>query len=167
MAKEIEGKEGGKVLVFRNPDGKPIAVPEEVVLEAERPYRAFKLHQQGLEWDLVAAREKYPTASAAEYDVRRYLREGKALVSDYTRREMLTLEVARLNALQAKAWPMAMEGHLPSMMFCSDQVMRRIKVLKLDEMQEGDEELSGPRTVVVQMGADEYSEELARIVDAE
>lgn len=164
MAKDDEG---GKVLTFRNPDGKPIAVPEEIVLEAERPYRAFKLHQQGLEWDLIATREGYPTPGAAEYDVRRYLREGKALVNDYTRREMLALEVARLNALQAKAWPQAMEGHLPSMMFCSDQIMRRIKVLKLDETQEGEEELSGPRTVVVQVDPDDYTRTLTEIVNAE
>lgn len=156
-----------EILVFRNSSGAPVAVPEGVVLEAERPYRAFKYHQQGYEWNKVAEIEGYPSAQAARADVTRYLREGAALVSDFSRRELLSLEIARLNALQAAIWPGAMRGHLPTVVVARDLIMSRAKLLKLDESIDGEEETTGPRTVIVPHDDQGYSEVLTSVIEAD
>ena len=55
---------GGTVLVFRNPDGTPVAVPEDVVNAAERAYRCHTRRIKGDSWDLIAAEEGYESVGA-------------------------------------------------------------------------------------------------------
>ena len=90
MCKDGEDK---KVLVFPGSE-RPVAVPEVIVLAAQRPYRAYKAHQSGKSWDEVAEQEKYPSAQSARADVRRYLTEGRALVTEWSRAEQLAIELA-------------------------------------------------------------------------
>ena len=142
------------VMVFRGPD-RPVAVPEEVVLSAQREYRAYLAHQKGMSWAEVAEREKYPSADAARFDVRRYLTEGRALVTEWSRVEMLHIELARLDALQASIWDAAVGGKLPAVALARDLIMSRIKILKLDEAVDEDE--TRARTVVVYGDTDSYS----------
>lgn len=142
------------ISVFRGPD-RPVAVPEAVVLEAQREYRAYLAHQSGLGWAEVAEQEQYPSAEAARQDVRRYLTEGKALVTEWSRSEMLSIELARLDTLQAAIWDAAIGGKLPAVALARDLIMTRIKVLKLDEAAGEDE--TRARTVVVMGDTASYS----------
>lgn len=122
----------GKVLVFRNPEtGQPVAVPTEVALMAERPYRAWHLHQAGLTWREIASQEGYADARAAQYDVSRYMQEGAALVADHSRRDLMEVEIARLNTLQATIWPQAMKGHLPAVREVMNLGITRVKFLEM------------------------------------
>lgn len=137
----------GSVLVFRNKEGQPVAVPDDVVTAAERAYRCYKSNLSGKSWDQIAVEEQYPSASAAKYDVDRYLEEGKALVTSQSMRDMLNLEVARIDALQAAIWPNAMSGHVPSAVFVLNCIMNRAKLTIDPEKLNSDGEQA--RTVVV------------------
>ena len=135
-----------EVLVFRGVD-RPIAVPKEIVLSAQKEYRAWEAHKSGKPWDVIAAEEDYPSAAAARQAVHRYLREGRALVTEWTRSEMLAVDVARIEALLSYTWPGAEAGKIPAIAMAHNLVMSHIKTLKLDEVV--DEDADKARTVIV------------------
>jgi hypothetical protein len=147
------------VLVFRG--DRPVAVPESIVLEAQRPYRAYQAHLAGKPWSVVATDEGYPSGDAARSEVRRYLTEGRSLVSEWTRQEMLAIELARLDALQAACWEAAIGGKLPAIALARDLIVTRIKMQKLDEI--GDEGDTKARTVVVNGDEVSYVTTLERL----
>lgn len=149
------------VLVFRNANGQPVAVPEAVVVEAERPYRSYQLHMQGKSWAAIAKEESYADAAAARYDVGRYIEEGKALVVTESRRNQLQLEVARLDYAQSVIWAQMETGHLPAVKEVVNIIMSRAKLLALAEMAENEGGEDGPTTVIVPNG-DEYELELRK-----
>lgn len=148
------------VLVFRG--DRPVAVPESVVLDAQREYRAWKLHEGGTSWDVIAATEKYPSADAARQDVRRYLTEGKALVTEWSRTELLSIKLAQLDTLLSFAWEGAKAGKLPAINTAADLIMKQAKLLRLDEA--GAEDESRARTVVVQGETVSYIDSLEEAI---
>jgi len=147
-----EDKAEGEVLVFRRPDNnRPVAVPDEVVLGAERPYRAYRARMTGMSWQQVAIEEGYTSPQAAALEVNRYLEEGRKLVSDASAGALINLELSRLDALQEAIWPAAMGGHLPSVSVTMQLVMSRVKLMGLEVLAEKGEGTGAPRTVVVPM----------------
>lgn len=153
------------VLVFRNPEtNQPVAVPKEVVLQAERPYRAYQQHLAGFTWSQIAAQEQYADAAAAQYDVSRYLDEGRALVADSHKRDLLMTEVQRINTLQAAIWPQAMSGHLPAIRSVLDLIITRAKFLGLESasLAVEDSDTTAPRTVIVPNDTQGYQDALRR-----
>ena len=143
-----EGEQPSNVLVFRNNTGQPVAVPEDVVTASERAYRCHKMRIAGHSWEAIAQQEGYQTAKQAKYDVDRYLEEARSLVVESSQREMLTLEVGRLDALQSALWPQAMAGHVPSAGAVLNIITTRSKLVGLDPdkmAQQADE----ARTVVL------------------
>lgn len=154
--------EGAKVLVFRNPTGDPISVPEAIVEENDRTYRASQMHLRGASWKAIALAENYLDAKAAKGDVDRYMAEARALIGERTRAEMLQTEVARLDFLQAAVWDQAAKGHLPAVRSVLDLVITRVKILGLDQPLT-QEELGGPRTVVIPMSDEDYISSLQQL----
>ena len=155
----------GTVLVFRNPDGTPVAVPEDVVNAAERAYRCHTRRIKGDSWDLIAAEEGYETVGAAQYDVARYLENGRALVVENSVRDMITLEVARLDALQSALWPAAMKGHVQSAMGAMNIIVNRAKLMGLDPDKLRDD-ADRARTVVIPSGEGDYIKALQDMAPA-
>lgn len=137
----------GEVLVFRGPTGRPVAVPDEIVSEAEREYRAYTARLSGQSWAEIAVNEQWPSAEAAAAAVKRYLAEGKAVVGDLRRREALAMEMARLDALQSALWPQAMKGNVAHVGMALQVVNARVKLLGLEQATE--EEAGAAETVVV------------------
>lgn len=144
------------VLVFRNAANEPIAVPTEVVTAAERAYRCHSWRIEGRSWEWIAQQEGYPSAKAAAYDVERYLDEGRALVVEKSARQMLTLEVARMDALQSALWPMAMKGHVQSATAVLSIIVNRSKLVGLDPEKMNEDAAAQARTVVVPSHEDGY-----------
>jgi hypothetical protein len=142
------------VLVFANGSGEPIAVPSDVVTAGERAYRCHLMRVGGNSWEEIATAELYPSGSAAKYDVDRYIEEGKALVVESSQRQMLTLEVARLDRLQHSVWAAAMGGHVPSVSVAMSIIMNRAKLVGLDAEKMNVDALA--RTVVVPSSSDGY-----------
>ena len=150
----VDDDDDAQVLVFRGAD-RPVAVPEHVVLEAQREYRAWKLHEGGRSWEQVAAIEGYPTAAAARQDVRRYLTEGRALVSEWSKQELLAVSLAQLDTLLSAVWEGATQGKIPAVSMAKDLIISKVKILRLDEV--GAEDETRARTVVVLGNEDAYT----------
>lgn len=143
-------REGADVLVFRNSAGEPIVVPSAVATEAERAYRCYQLRQSGKDWTEIALAEQYPSAKAAKYDVDRYLEEARSLVVESSAREMLRLEISRLDRLQSFIWDKAADGNIAAITEIRQLVMSRVRVVEVLEPSKT-EEVGGDmvRTVVV------------------
>jgi hypothetical protein len=137
------------VLVYRNPVGQPVAVPDDVVIDAERPYRAYLLRRQGMTWEDIAALEEYPSASAASHDVSVYLNGAAQLVTDRSRQSALLIELGRLDALLNSVWKMAMAGNLAAVNAAHSIVVTRLKTLKLDSVEAVDDQQSIGSSVVI------------------
>lgn len=134
------------VPIYRNPEtGRPVAVPEEIVSEAEREYRAYLLHQRGKTWHEIAMAESYldaqnnPSGSIAAAAVQRYLDEGRAVVANFTRAEVLATEVAVLRAMREAMWDGATVSKKPThVMAVLATHDRMVKVFRLDQADEDD-----------------------------
>ena len=150
------------VLVFRNEANEPIAVPGEVVTAAERQYRCHLAHMQGDSWALIALNEGYPSAQAAASDVKRYLEEGAALVTEASRRESLALEVARLDRYMRMLDEKAAEGNIIAINAGVNIVMKRSQLLGL--LSE-DMAVTTTRTVVIPLDDDGYAAALRELVE--
>lgn len=139
---------GADVLAFRNSAGEPVVVPTEVATEAERAFRAYKLNRDGLDWQSIAVQEMYPSARAAKADVDRYLAEGKALVVEKSAKEMLGLEMARLNHYTYQLRDGIEKGSIVALTEARHLVMARAR-LALALGASLTEDNAGGRTVVV------------------
>lgn len=142
----------GTVLVFRNDLGDPVVIPAEVATKNERVYRCHQLRLKGESWQEIAAREHYPTAASVKAEVGRYMTEAASMVLQHSAREMLGMEVQRLDALQAAVWSQAMVGHIPSASLALNVIVQRAHlVAELDKTN-----VEGARTVVIPAADGEY-----------
>lgn len=157
MAKHVEITSEDEVLVMRNAEGRPVAVPHAVVMEADRPYRAYYLHLGGMTWEGIKDLEEYPTISAVKADIKRYLDEGRSLITEFSRAQLMERELARIDVLQAAVWEGAKSGHLPSVNTAHSLIMSRVKLLRLDEDVRDDAADVEGRTVVVPSDDDGYT----------
>jgi hypothetical protein len=153
--------------VFRGATGQPVAVPAQIVAESERPYRCYMLHIQGLTWEKVAELESYPDWRAAKEDVKRYLDEGRALVEDFNRKQLLEREVARLDQVMTMAWPAAAKGSAPHMNIILGTIGARAKLLRLDQDVRDDDDTLKGRTVVAPADSDGFRAALAQVPGVE
>lgn len=157
--------EDNNVLVFRNPMGQPTVVPSAVATEGERAYRCYLNRVGGMSWSQIAEAEGYPNAAAAHADVARYMTEAKALIAESSMRDMLTLEVARLDAMQASFWGQALKGHVPSGRMVLDVIKIRAAMVGLDPEKMG-EAAQAARTVVISTDTESgFIEDLKRQSD--
>lgn len=157
--------EDATILVFRNSVGDPIAVPQDIVEENDRTFRAAQMQLQGASWKAIALAEGYIDAAAAKADVKRYRDEAMALLTSHSRQELLALELARLDALQAAVWGQAMRGHLPAVNVVRDLIVTRVKIMQLDQPSP-EESVTGPKTVVIPHDDDNFAAMLQQSIDS-
>lgn len=146
---------GAEVIAFRNSAGEPVVVPDAVATEAERAYRAYKLNRDGLDWHSIAEMEMYPSARAAKADVDRYLAEARALVVEKSAKEMLSLEMARLNHYTFQLREGIEKGSIIAITEARHLVMARAR-LALALGASLTEDNAGGRTVVIPGDDDGY-----------
>jgi len=162
---EVPPEFDNNVLVFRNGANQPVVVPSAVATEAERTYRCYQARVGGKSWEEIAQEEKYPSAAAAKADVTRYMNEAKSLIAETSMRDMLTLEVSRLDALQVAYWSQAMMGHVPSGRMVLDVIKARAAMVGLDPEKMG-EAAAAARTVVISTDTERgFIEDLQRQSD--
>lgn len=139
---------GSTTQVYRNPEtGRPIAVPDEIIREEERPYRAYLRFRAGSTWEQIAQEEHWPDAAAVQATVKRYLDEGRAVVGEFTRNEMKAIQLDRLHGLVGALYPKALDGNLSA----AAEVHKVIKTIMQStgsDKDEGTDELN-PTTIVV------------------
>lgn len=147
-------EDGAKVLAFRNADKEPVVVPTAVATEAERAFRAYGLRIGGKSWNEIAQMEKYPSPTAAKADVDLYLAEGRSLVVEKSAKDMLTLEMARMDALQNYLWGFVQSGSIPAITEARHIIMSRARLaVALGGLTENKD---GAQTVVIGGSAQNY-----------
>lgn len=150
--------------MFESRRGKPVVVPSEVASAAERPYRAYKKKLDGMTWADIAQEEGYPNQQAAAVDVRKYLEQGKALVTDYSRQQLIEIEADRLDKLQRAIWGLAMQGDLPAVAMSLKIMAHRAKILGLEaDQRAGETSDARPVTIVVAPDSESYMAALERM----
>lgn len=138
----------GQVIAMRHPEtGAPVMVPDDIATEAERDYRAYKKWQAGKDWETIAREDMYPSAEAAAASVQRYLAEGRAVIRDFSRREIIADHVARLMTYRSAMWQAGVTERKPQAMAQLLSIEDRwVKAFGLDQP---DAEDQGIQTVVV------------------
>lgn len=153
------------VQVLRNQvTGAPIAIPDEIITFADRTYRAYRMHCGGKSWEAIALLETWTSAQEVATAVKRYLEEGAAVWGEFRRVEAIALEAARYNMLTDFVWKEAEAGNIPAVMAALAISKQRVAVLKLGEVQPGDEG-GDPLPTTVVVGEGTYLFDLKKIVD--
>lgn len=166
MSDEPPEDQPSNVLVFRNAAGQPVPVPEDVVIDAERPYRAYMAHMGGKDWATIAKEEGYPSAGAAAADIQRYTAEARSLVTVQSQQDMLQRNVARLDFMLSRLWPGVEAGLVTAIKEARGLVMDQTKtIVAMAGMPGGEEESDASRTVVIygeRSSEEDYIEQLKR-----
>lgn len=158
-------EEGPRTYVLRGPGGEPVAVPDAVITEADRIYKAYTMRQAGRSWEEIWEAEigwESPAAVAAS--VQRYLADAAVLWTEMRRVEAIAMEASRYDALQAAVWDDAMKGKINHVLTAGKMIEKRVKLLKLDQVEDGDDGTVIPRTVVVRPEPEFYVHDLKAIV---
>ena len=155
-----QDESANNVLVFRNITGSPVAVPEEVVYDAERLYRVHKAWLGGKSWQDIADEEQYPSAGSARADYDRYMAEARSLVMEVSMQDAVTLAVAQLKALQSALWPAAMAGFPPAAREARNNIMDQLKVQGWNPEKLAEKEADVRTVVITGERAMDFIEEL-------
>ena len=101
---------------------------------AQRRSLAIQMHLAGADWDDIADKLGYASRGAAHTDVTRALEAATAQLNrdvDVLR----TVELARLDKLQAAFWLRALQGDTDAARIVQGVIDRRIKLLRLEPAQ--------------------------------
>jgi len=143
--------------------------------ESRAARRAYELRQAGKSWWEVAE-DLQVSEGVAKRLLANAISDAAELVSESAKRQLLVMEVGRLDALMAAHWTRATENHqrvtrdgelydagpdLESAKFCADIIMKRAKLTKIDLMTET---AQTAQTVVVAGTSEEYVAALRLIV---
>ena len=120
--------------------------------KTRRARLAYEMRQDGKSWYSIA-KTLGLTESAASHSVARAMEQAAAYVSEQAKKQLLELEVARLDRLQEVVWPTAMQGNLRAMDMALRIIMARAKVLQLDTIPETS---ITNNTLVVSGSSEEY-----------
>jgi len=130
----------------------PTTALEEQERQDEQARLAYEMRQDGKSWYSIA-KALGLTESAASQSVARAMEQAAAYVSTESKRQMLELEVARLDRLQDAYWAQAMGGNLRAADFALRVIQARAKVLQLDTIPETN---ITNNTLVVTGSSEEY-----------
>jgi hypothetical protein len=108
----------------------PISRAQRTVV-ADRRTKLLQMRLAGVDYDTIADRLDYGSASAARKDFTRAMRETLELEAEKAD-ELRTLELQRLDRLQAAAWADALKGNLRAIETVLKVVDRRCRLLGLD-----------------------------------
>lgn len=142
---------------------KPAKAQLEVVAY-DRASDAHQLRVGGLGWAEIAQRVGYLDGRIASMAVNAFLQKTAVEQGQDHRRQALELELARMDALQAAYWPLAMAGDLAAATFVLRVSAHRSLILGLDRAQ--DDLADVHRTVDVIGGtSDDYIGALMAVVE--
>lgn len=145
----------GETFVTRTPEGQVVGVPDEIISEAERDWRAYKLFRDGHTWQEIASKENYESAGAAAASVKRHLGQARLALAELVRADIIADHVSRLQFARKGLVAGVKEGKPQSVMAFLAIEDRWVKAFGLDVP---DAEDQGVQTVVVP--SDEYLEKL-------
>lgn len=145
------------------PPDDPFQIPEDPAKATpnQRATMAYELRKAGVAYDTIAERLKYKDAKSASNAVARVLR-GKYDPADVE--HVVSMELARLDALQLVAWRRAKDGDLAAIDRILKIMERRAQYLGLDTREESRHAGDVHQTAIF-IGGDqaEYLEQLRQV----
>jgi len=128
---------------------KDLALQEE---QDEKAHLAYEMRQDGKSWYSIA-KALGLTEGAARTSVHRAMEQAAAYVSEESKRQLLGLEVGRLDRLQESYWGAALGGNIRAAEFVLKVIMDRAKLQQLDAIPETN---VTNNTLVVAGSSEEY-----------
>jgi orotate phosphoribosyltransferase-like protein len=122
--------------------------------------KAYKMRMAGVKWWDIAEELKI-TEAAARKTVAERIAEVAETIDYYERREFLSLELDRLDALQAALWDEAMEGKVSSVTAVLAIMDRRAKWLGFAEPVQ--QQAVTSNTIVIPGNTSDYVKALQRV----
>lgn len=132
---------------------KAIADAEDRERQAKLAKRAHQLRTEGATWWEIAETLKI-TEEAASSLVSDRIRAAAALVDEGSKRQILTMELDRLDALQRAIWATALTGDTRAIETALKIMNQRSKLLGLDDAMSGNQVTNN--TIVVPGNPVEY-----------
>ena len=120
---------------------------------------ANAMRVSGKTWDEIAETLGYANGQSARVRVTQELQKAYNTLEDSLRREMMYMELERLDALQAAVWPMAMKGDTKSVDSALRVISIRSKILGFEQK---DEKVTNQTLVITQ---DRFVEQLQDLVN--
>lgn len=162
-----------EVTVMRDPSTEaPIAIPAEIVAEADRVYKAYQDNLEGKTWTAIYL-EARGTANAWESPqaiaatVQSYLDRGRIVWGDFTANEMLAVKIAQLDLLLSKIMGKAMSGTMTAVSEARQIITKQIVLAGWAAPAREDANTGRPTALVgmVRDGEGNYVADLKLVVD--
>lgn len=99
----------------------------------EQARQAYEMRQDGKSWYTIA-KALGLSEGAAQHIVSKAMEQAAAYVSTESKRQLLALEVDRMDRLQESAWASALQGNRADREFCLRVIMARAKLLGLENL---------------------------------
>lgn len=132
------------------------------VVAEDRAYEAHQLCLRGLGWTEIARHTGYLDGKIAAMAVNAFLQKTALAQEPGRRRQVLDLELARLDELQAAFYPAAMGGDVQAGALVLKVIARRCSIMGFDK---ADDLSSSPRTIVISGTPEEYVAGLKAVVE--
>lgn len=144
----------------------PKAVGDAARAEGEEAvtYQAYKLRRAGYSWPVIAQQLGYANANSACVAVRNYLQRAAVELDVEARREALTLELDRLDALLASYYANALAGDIKAAELVLKISVQRSRLHAFEELYAKDQRET-TRTIVVPVERGQYAETLREITE--
>lgn len=140
----------------------PRRLKDVSVRARDRAADAHRLHIAGQDWSSIAELTGYADARVCAQAVKIWLQKAAVEQGPDHRKHALDLELARLDALQAAWWSLALDGDVKAAGLVLKILAMRCKILGLN----GDADLvAQPRALVISGSPEQYCEQLKAIVE--
>ena len=154
----------GNVIAFRNSDGSPVVVPSEIAYAADQPYRCYLMHMRGMSWKNIGEVENGLSARQVQSMVEQYLDEGAALYTDFTRKHLQNVALARYERIIEVHWPKMEEGSIASAGLVMNAMREQTRITRIDQpVLDSEDASTSSRTVVINDNGKGYSEGLKQV----
>lgn len=123
---------------------------DQLVAQGDDPfdpaYEAYKLRLKGADWQTISEQTGYSNRTSCQVAVKNYLERAAVERSAEKKREVLELEIARLDALQEAYWDAAMKMDDKAAQIVLKTMQQRAKLRGLEQP---DEKNSASKTILV------------------
>lgn len=131
-------------------DGELVPIGD-IETHEDKAYAAYKMRLGGENTQVIAKKLGYPNGRRVMQAINNLIDKAIDVASDDRKREIIELELERLDALQSAAWGMAMTGDLKAIDSVLKVMQHRARLLSLGE----EKDTATSNTVII--SAEDYA----------
>lgn len=132
-------------------------IPLNAQTREELAYHAYQLRLGGSDWEAIRSKLGYKSVTAVRTDVDLLVKKALAEAQDDRKREVVELELDRLDALQNSIWGIALGGDIKAIEATLKIMAHRARLLALGQDTQG----NATNTIIV--ASDNYVDTLKEI----